>query len=112
MYDQILRTSSDTLARVGAAYEDANRPDDLGFYYLLLHEATLAAMRDERPPAEAEGINAHYIDWLEKGRDLLLERLSGEAAPPSEGAYDDATVALFEEFGRVMGMPSTAAGQA
>lgn len=96
MYEQLFSTASDTLSRAGTAYNDAGRSADLGFYYLMLHEATLATFREETPPAGNEGLHQAFVAWVEAGRDLLVARLEGRAVP--EAPYDDAAVGLMEQL--------------
>ena len=99
MYEMLFQTASETLSSVGTAYAAAERSPDLAFYYLLVHEATLSAFREETPPNGAEAVHEAFLHWVESGRDVLLARLKGDT--PAEGSYDDAAVALMQQLAAV-----------
>jgi hypothetical protein len=99
MYQQLVEVAADALANVGSAYDESGRSPDLGFYYLLLHEATLTSFRDEAPPEGGEALHTALLAWVEAGRDLLLGRLQGNP-DTTEDPYNNAAVVFLQELAR------------
>lgn len=101
MYSDFIQVATETLSRVGGAYEASGRSEDLALYYLLLHESTLATLVALEPPQGSRPLHDLLQGWLATGRDVLRDRLEGRSPDRDEVAYGAAATALFEELKRL-----------